>query len=359
MPEAELMIAPDIAMADLKQSMRKLDQAMKQAAKKAGEEMEDELEKGIVAGARRGARRAAGALRGGFDKMGGARGIGGGLIAGIGAGAMANLARADEATALIEGTMEASDARTLMGTADQLGIDAGSMQKLWDMAKRSGFDDAKDFADILTNISLKRTEALTGEDETLAQFKDLSGVQLMEEVLGSIAKADPAMQTYFLDKLEAGERLAEMTNFGKQVMALGADTGWLAQQTPEEQAAGMRLLTHERQLQQYTDMKVAQDAERQAALMGAITPEKLDAYMVEQTRITNEQLTRIATYEQNLAAAIPIRENIEKGITAIAGFTGTMAQKLSQIADQPGGMGNSQNWLDLSPTFRPGNKPGG
>lgn len=353
------MITPDIAMADLKQAMAKMDRAMKASAKKAGDEFEDELEKGIVAGAKRGIRRAGKALQGvGAGAGTAAKGAAGGLFGALMMGVTTNIQRADEGTALIQETMGASTARTLMGAADLTQMDAGSMSKLWNMAQKAGFDDVKDFTDILTNITLKVKEAETGEDTTLNQFKGLRGAQLFEEVLGSIAKADPATQAYFLDKLEAGERLSEMAGFNRQVMDMGGGAaGWMALSDADAQA-GLDLLAGEKKLQQFTEAQVMADNQRQQALMAAITPEKVAAYISDQHRISSEQLNILNTYEQNLAAALPLREAGNAIMTTIAENTGKLVEQGSKAAQmladgQPGRI------LELSPTFGPKAKAGG
>lgn len=357
--EAELLISPEIAMADLKQSMAKLDRAMKASAKKAGEEFEDELEKGIIAGAKRGFRRAgkfAAGAAGGVAT--GGKMAAGGLFGALMAGAATNIQRADEASGIIQGAMETSDARRLMGAADLTGMDAASMGKLWDMAKKAGFDDVKDFTDILTNIGLKVTEAETGEDPLLAAFKGLRGVDLYERVLGSIAKSDPMDQAYFLDKLEAGERLPEMSNFGQQVRALGAEGGWLATMTQAEVERGLRMLEDERKVRDFTEAQVATDEANRAAIMSAITPEKVAAFMGDQRRIANEQLVLLQTYEQNLAAAIPLREAGNAIMTEIASHTGKLVEQGAKAAQMLRD-GQGANIINLSPTFRPEPKKGG
>lgn len=333
MAEAELLILPEMSMVELKQAMGRLDDAMKKAAKKAGDEFEDELEKGIIGGAKRGFRRAAAAARSGFDKMGGGRGIAGGIIAGLGAGFMANIQRADEATALLEGAATQSQARVLMGGADLTRLDAASMSKMWNMAQRAGFDDARDFVDILTNIGLKVTEAETGEDPLMNQFKGLRGVELYEAVLGSIAKADPALQAYFLDKLEAGERLPEMSAFLKDLVAQGGGqlpTNWLSQMTDADADRALALMTEEKAITDFQAGKVASDAERQAAIMAAL-PDKMAAYFTEQRRITAEQMTLISTYEENLSAAIPMREAVNEALTMMAGTTAEILNEFKTI----------------------------
>lgn len=60
--EAELLIMPEMSASDLRQTMARLDKAMKDSARKAGDEFEDELEKGMAAGIRRGARKAGKAI---------------------------------------------------------------------------------------------------------------------------------------------------------------------------------------------------------------------------------------------------------------------------------------------------------
>lgn len=334
MAEAELMILPDIAMSDLKQAMNRLDSAMKQSAKKAGDEFEDELSKGIVAGAKRGMRRAGAAMKGGFDKVGGSRGIAGGILAGLTAGFGVNIQRADEATALIEGAAAQSNARVLMGASELTQMDAASMGKLWNMAQKAGFDDARDFVDILTNIGLKVTEAETGEDATMNQFKGLRGPALFEAVLGSIAKADPAMQAYFLDKLEAGERLPEMAAFNRQLMSMAPGgqlpANWLSQMSAEDVDRAMALMAEEKAVADFQTAKVETDAARQRAIMDAL-PQKMDAYFTEQRRITAEQMNLINTYEENLSAAIPLREAANEAMTMMAGTTAEILGELKAI----------------------------
>lgn len=312
MVEAELMIVPDLAMADLKRSMANLDRAMKASAKKAGDEFKDEMEKGMVAGAKRGAARMGGALKRN------AGGIAGGIVGVLAAGLGKAIADFDTGTGLIEGRLGESNARVLMGAADLTQLDAASMAKLWGMAQKAGFDDARDFADILTNIQLKATEAETGEDSTLNQFKGLRGIQLYEEVLGSIAKADPATQAYYLDKLEAGERLPEMSAFNKQLAAMGAKTGWLGTLTDPELKAGMGLLSEEAKVKQFQALQLQAESERKAAELAAISGSTLNTWMAEQQRITAMNADILRRYEQNAQAAIPARELMEKVMIGIS-----------------------------------------
>lgn len=383
MAEAELLISPDIVRADLQRAMKSLDKAMKDAAKRAGDEFEDELEKGILAGVKRGARRAGGAIKGAFDKMGGGRAAAGGLGALLMSGAMANIARADAAGGIMEERLGQGTNKAMMGTASLLGVDAGTMRKLWSMGQRAGFDDYRDFADILTNIQLKVTEAETGEDPSLNQFKGLRGSAMLEQVFSSIAASDPHMRTYWLDKFEAGERLSEMERFlqsipkgatiagtgghgigpdGKMTIGITGGTtnapAWLTL-SEAEKAAGLTVEERARMEQNFTLAQMASEQHRAAGEFGAIDSGTLRGWMDDQKRITQEHVTLLNTYEANLKAAIPIRQAMEKGISVIAENTSTMAAKLTEIANKPGGAGNPQNWLEGSPTFGPGPKTGG
>lgn len=357
MPEAELVIAPEIAMADLRRSMDILDRSMKKAAKEAGDNMKEELERGIVAGAKRGARRAGSALRSGFDKMGGGKAVGGGLVAGLMAGIGVNIQRADEGTAAIQARLSEGSNRAMMGTASLLGVDAATIKKLWSMGQAAGFDDYRDFADILTNIQLKVTEAETGEDPSLNQFKGLRGAAMLEAVFSSIAASPNEMRTYWLDKFEAGERLSEMERFlqalpkGETVIGgeggtsgIGPDgkyhigiTGgvmkspaWLTL-TEAEKAAGLTVEEYAKREEQFKQAQIGIDANRQAQEMAAIGPGKIAAYISEQQRITAETVKVIQTYEENLAAAIPVRKAISEGMTALGETTSAIAKDLSAI----------------------------
>lgn len=363
--EAELLILPEMSMAELKQAMARLDNAMKKAAKEAGDEFEEELEKGIMAGVKRGMRKAGGLAKGAFGKMGGAGGIAGAAAGILTAGAFANIQRADEATALIEGRLgpEGSDARSLMGAADLIGLDPASIKKLWTMAQRAGFDDVKDFTDILTNINLKVTEAEIGEDPLLNQFKGQRGLDLYQSIFASLANAKPEEALRWMDKLEAGERLPEMAGFLRQIRegagADGVNARWL-DLTPEEAQAGLDLLDEERKQQAFTDAMIKAQSDRKAAELAAITPDTIQAWMSEQQRITQSQVTLLQTYESNLAAANLIRPQIERLMTSLAESTSKLATAAGDIATatkEGGARAGLRAAYENSPTFGP--KSGG
>lgn len=314
MAEAELMITPDIAIADLRRSMATLDRAMAQAAKKAGDEFKDEVERGLVAGAKRGAARMGGMLKRN------AGGIAGGVVGVLAAGLGKAIADFDTGTGLIESRMGESDARVLMGGADVLGIDAASMAKLWDRAKLAGFDDARDFVDILTNIQLKKTEAETGEDATMNQFKGLGGAALFDQFFASMAKQTPEMQAYFYDKMEGGERLTELSHMTRAMQAEGLQSGWLTMNTAAETQAGMSLLGDEAKVANFIRLQSQAQAERNRAEMDAITGTTLKTWMEEQNRITQQNANILRRYEQNATAAIPARVAMEKALTKISDY---------------------------------------
>lgn len=363
--EAELLILPEMSMADLKQAMNRLEAAMKKAAKESGDEFEEELEKGIMAGVKRGLRKAGGLTKGAFGKMGGAGGIAGAAAGILTAGAFANIQRADEATALIEGRLgaEGSDARSLMGAADLIGLDPASIKKLWTMAQRAGFDDVKDFTDILTNINLKVTEAEIGEDPLLNQFKGQRGLDLYQSIFASLANAKPEEALRWMDKLEAGERLPEMAGFLRQIREGagpdGVNARWL-DLTEAEAQAGLDLLSEERKQQAFTDAMIKAQSDRKAAELAAITPDTIQAWMGEQQRITNEQVQLLQTYQSNLAAANEMRPRLFDLMTTIADNTSRLVSTTGKVADatkEAGVQGGLRAAYESSPTFGP--KSGG
>lgn len=315
MAEAELMILPDVSMNDLKRTMDRIDGVMKDSAKKAGNEFRQELAKGITKGIKEGRKKLGGGIQAGYDKVGGAGGIMAGMMAAMTAGFASVIARADAGTALIEARMDASNAPALTATGEATGLSAGETLKLWKMAQRAGFEDAGDFSEMMTNILIKVREAEAGEDPLLTQFKGMRGIELYEAVLGSLAQADKADRLMWMDKLELGEQLPQMTVMLKEINETATENGkinagWL-KLTVDETKNGLAMLLEEQKVLAFREERFRAEEQRARAENAAITNDTIKAWGEEQNRITQQQANIIRGYQANLSAAAPARDMME------------------------------------------------
>lgn len=331
MAQAELMILPDLSVADLNKVTNRLDAAMKESAKKAEREFGDAISRGM----KRGVKGFGKAMERGYNGVGGSRGIMAGVLASVASGFGIAIARADAGTALIEGRLGEGEGRHLMQTADMLNLDAGAMASLWQRGKAAGFTDVQEFTDILANIKLKQAEAEMGTDGSLNQFKGLFGTQLFEQVFKSLGTLDNGQRMAWLDKMEAGESLGKMNAFLDNLQTEGGGTiqdQWLKLSEAQAQA-GIDLLKQERLENSFMLTQQRADSERKQAELSAITESTIGAWAKEQTRVTEEHVNILKGYEANLSAAIPMRKLLEMSNTLLAQIAHNTGPKLAKDAN--------------------------
>ncbi len=302
--QAELLILPEMSVADLKQAMARLEKATKDAARKAGDEFEDEIERGFAAGMKRGIKKFGGGIKNNAGAIGG--GLFGVLMAGLGK----SIADFEAGQGIVENRLSQGTNAQMIRSSDLLGIDAGTMGKLWGQARAAGFTDFADFSDILSNVMLKISEAEAGEDPLLNQFKGKRGIEALGDVLASLANADPADRIRWMDKLEAGERLPEMTALLEAIRhqsggKVSADWIRLAGSDVDR---GLAIESGAAKERQFSRMAIEAEERRAEREMEAITGSTLKTWADEQRRITNENVRLIKSLEANAAAAIPARE---------------------------------------------------
>lgn len=306
MAEAELLIVPEIAVSDLRKTVDRLDRALKQSAKRAGDELEEEVERGLKAGIKRGARN----MGDMFKRNAG--GIAGGLAGVLAMGLGKAIADFDAGTALLEGRLGGENtAKILMAGADSLGMDAGSMGKIWQMARASGIDDPRDLLDLMHNVQLKTIEAETGEDPLMTQFKGKRGIELFTEVMGSMAQMDAGKRAYFLDKFEGGERLGEFNAMLSQVQAAGTPADWL-KLTDADADRGLAMHKETKLADLFKQEQIRAEEARAQGELAAISGSTIKTWAQEQARITALNISVLKSYEENAQAAIPARELMEQ-----------------------------------------------
>lgn len=273
------------------------------------------------------------------------------IVAAATAGGVANVQRAGEAKALIDENMEASNAKALMSTADMLGLDSATTLKLWKQARAAGIDDVDDFRQFLSDINLKVSEAESGDDPLMNQFKGQRGADLFSSVFASLANASEADQVRWMDKLGGGEQLAEWSAF---VRGIGAgyggqqvDTNWLKLTEPEAQA-GLDLMDEERKVKDFQAQMLQLDEQRRRDEMAAIDQGALGAYMADEHRLSRERLTRLDTIEQNMQAANAYQAATEAVMTTLAEHSAETVELLRGISASVKERGVASTLMDFA-----------
>lgn len=214
MAEAELLITPDVARAELNRAVNQLEKAMAQAAKNAGKDFQDEISKGIKAGG-----------KGGLDGMGGGRGgvssnaidglkkaggvLGGAAVMALGVGVAEIMNRVDIATSLIEQKMGESQAPETIAAAKDLGLSGAEYQAIREQFAKAGIREDADILETLREITVQTEEAERGEGELMEDFKGLRGMDLYRNVFESLGNVeDPAKRMAILAQLNEEQTAA-------------------------------------------------------------------------------------------------------------------------------------------------------
>lgn len=320
-PSAELMITPEVSRAAIVAMRKEFDKAFDKVA----DDAERQISKGVRDGVKDGARKSRGAFRNliggigggirrGFDNLGGARGLAGGIL-GFGlVGLIDSIDRAEKGGGIITQLLGEQNAARQIATAQNAGFTLPEFAAFSRTLQRGGFTEQQDINDVIFDIQERLADAETGGNPVLKQFSGLEGRDLINTVLASISGLSGNRQAFALAELgfggETGQNLLRVLQTASKNGKLSVDDTFTAL-NESSLSDGERLA---RTLQKTADLSKdfqelllkKQDAQNEK-LINAISGDTIKAFFEGQKPIEARQLKLLEDFEINQQNAIDAR----------------------------------------------------
>lgn len=347
MAEAELLITPDVARAELNRAVNQLEKAMAQAAKNAGKDFEDEISRGIKAGGRDGMGGIGGGGRGGLstnmiDGMKKAGGVlGGAAVMALGVGINEIMARVDIASALIEEKAGSSQAPETIAAARDLGLTMPEYQAIRADFAKAGIREDADILETLREITVKTEEAERGEGELLGAFKGQRGAELYRNVFASLGNmGDPAQRMAILAQLneEATGSLSKLIADAFKPEGGGLGAGVSASdlfKVGEVEIARAKAFQEEAdKVEKFRADQYVQTQHENARFWNAFNTEAANAYFARQDNVSQQQTQLLGELGRNVQAANRFDEQTHALMGSIAANVAGMSAGIEKLADK-------------------------
>lgn len=346
MAEAELIITPDVARAELNRAVNQLEKALEQAAKNAGRDFEKEIAKGVKDGAQDGMGGLGGGVRRGglsanmIDGMKKAGGIlGGAAVLALGVGVNEIMSRVDIATALIQQQTGESTAPETIALARDLGLSGAEYQSIREAFAVAGIREDADVLETLREITVQTEEAERGEGDLLEDFKGQRGAELFRNVFASLGNvSDPAKRVAILAQLneEAVGALSKVIDAEFKAAGGGLGAGVSAADmfgvTEKHQRRAEAFQNEATKVEEFRQRQYDQTQLENERFWKEFDAKAANAYFARQEHVSQQQTALIGELSKNVQAANTIDSAIKAAMNPLASGVNTMVDQLSEIA---------------------------
>lgn len=371
MAEAELLITPDVARAELNRAINQLEKAMETAAKHAGKDFQQEIAKGIKKGGKDGLTGIGGAggpggmgssnMIDGLKKAGGV--LGGAAAIALGVGLSEIMGRVDIGTSLIDRMVGESKAPETLAGAQKLGLSGAEYQAIREQFAKAGITDDADILETLREITVQTEEGERGENELLSEFAGMRGMDLFRAVFASVGNMqDTAQQMAVWASLneevanalamvsehgfklaEEGVRAAPQGGGDTQVMEGGRSAGFSEQAMfPLKEAHQQRAEAFQKEAQKVEEFRTRQyeqTAKENAKFWDTFDADAANAYFSRQDAVFDQQVAALQELSRNVGVANTVDAEMKKITDALAASAAQLVthfDKLSPILDAIG-----------------------
>lgn len=354
MAEAELLITPDVARAELNRAVNQLEKAMETAAKHAGKDFQQEIAKGIKKGGKDGLTGIGGAggpagagssnMIDGLKKAGGV--LGGAAAIALGVGLSEIMGRVDIGTSLIDRMVGESKAPETLAGAQKLGLSGAEYQAIREQFAKAGITDDADILETLREITVQTEEGERGESELLSEFAGMRGMDLFRAVFASVGNMqDTAQQMAVWASLneEVANALAMVSEHGFRQAEEGTSAGFSAgamfqlQETHQQRAEAFQ--QEAQKVEEFRTRQYEQTAKENAKFWDTFDADAANAYFSRQDAVFDQQVAALQELSRNVGVANTVDAEMKKVTDALAASAAQLVthfDKLSPILDAIG-----------------------
>lgn len=354
MAEAELLITPDVARAELNRAVNQLEKAMETAAKHAGKDFQQEIAKGIKKGGKDGLTGIGGAggpgvmgssnMIDGLKKAGGV--LGGAAAIALGVGLSEIMGRVDIGTSLIDRMVGESKAPETLAGAQKLGLSGAEYQAIREQFAKAGITDDADILETLREITVQTEEGERGENELLSEFAGMRGMDLFRAVFASVGNMqDTAQQMAVWASLneEVANALAMVSEHGFRQAEEGTSAGFSAgamfqlQETHQQRAEAFQ--QEAQKVEEFRTRQYEQTAKENAKFWDTFDADAANAYFSRQDAVFDQQVAALQELSRNVGVANTVDAEMKKVTDALAASAAQLVthfDKLSPILDAIG-----------------------
>lgn len=347
MAEAELLITPDVARAELNRAVNQLEKAMETAAKHAGKDFQQEIAKGIKKGGKDGLTGIGGAggpggmgssnMIDGLKKAGGV--LGGAAAIALGVGLSEIMGRVDIGTSLIDRMVGESKAPETLAGAQKLGLSGAEYQAIREQFAKAGITDDVDILETLREITVQTEEGERGENELLSEFAGMRGMDLFRAVFASVGNMqDTAQQMAVWASLneEVANALAMVSEHGFRQAEEGSSAGFSAgamfqlKETHQQRAEAFQ--KEAQKVEEFRTRQYDQTAKENAKFWDTFDADAAKAYFSRQDAVFDQQVAAMQELSRNVGVANTVDAEMKKVTDALAASAAQLVTHFDKLA---------------------------
>ena len=346
-PSAEVMISPEVDRSALNRMNKQFSQNFKKVAKDAERQIEKGVSDGIKDGGKKGRgalarlfRGGGGAVRGGYNKLGGARGIATGIGGLALAGLIDSIDKASQGRDLIAGLLGESTAAGQLSGAKAAGFSTKQFgQFSAQLQNIGGLQDQTAIADLLQDINVKVQEAKAEGGGLLNQFTGYTGQERVNRVLASVSQQSPAQQQQTLDAMgisgeDSRALLAVIQEAGRGRNADEALEFLNTSNAAEGADIGQNLETEATLAKEYRSQQIEFNNEMRSKLLANIDGGKITNLFESRNVEVEKQVKLLENFEANQKLATQANKDLKLAMDALNATTRQMFEGFGLIKDE-------------------------